>query len=41
VATGPTANVNLNNFARRDVTTGVEFVAGEFDEVTGAVTGAV
>ena len=26
--------VNLNNFARRDVTTGVEFVAGEFDEVT-------
>ena len=37
VATGPTANVNLNNFSRRDVSTGVEFVAGEFDEVTGAV----
>ena len=34
VATGPTANVNLNNFARRDVTTGVEFVYDNFDEVT-------
>jgi len=36
VATGPTPSVNLNNFARRTVSTGVEYVSGEFDEVTGA-----
>jgi hypothetical protein len=36
VATGPTANVNLNNFSRRDVSTGVEFVYNNFDEFTGA-----
>jgi len=36
VATGPTANVNLNNFSRRDVSTGVLQVKNIFDEFTGA-----
>jgi len=36
VATGATTSININNFARRVVSTGVEYVSGEFDEVTGA-----
>jgi hypothetical protein len=27
--------VNINNFARRVVSTGVEYISGEFDEYTG------
>jgi hypothetical protein len=36
VATGATTSININNFARRVISTGVEYVSGEFDEVTGA-----
>jgi len=35
VATGATTSININNFARRVVSTGVEYVSGEFDEYTG------
>ena len=35
VATGATTSININNFARRVVSTGVEYISGEFDEYTG------
>jgi hypothetical protein len=34
VATGATTSININNFARRELNTGLEYVSGEFDEVT-------
>lgn len=34
VATGATTSINLNDFARRDINTGIEYVSGAFDEVT-------
>jgi len=34
VATGATTSINLNNFARRNSNTGIEYAAEAFDEVT-------
>ena len=36
IATGTTTSNNINNFARRTIGIGIEYVRGEFDEVTGA-----
>lgn len=36
VGTGATTSINLNNFARRINSSGITYVSGEFDEVTGA-----
>jgi len=39
VATGSTTSINLNNFAQRIITSGIEYASGSFDEVSYSASG--